>query len=168
MNKFHLQKGYSLMELLIYIAIFIAISVVIIQALVLMMRTYTSAVAYRRLQTNGEIIMERIIRETRSADSINIVSSVFGSHPGVLTVQSTDEDSVAHTVTFSIASGALQIDDNGSVGNLSSSEIVIDALIFRRFTTNSSEGVKVELTISTANGLIVSAPFYSSIVLRDN
>lgn len=168
MNKFHGQQGYSLMELLIYIAIFIAVSVVIIQALVLMMRTYTSAVAYRRLQTNGELVMERIIRETRSADSINVAGSVFGTHPGVLAIQTTDENNIAHAVTFSVVNNVVQINDSGVIGDLSSLEVVVDSLIFRRFTTSNGEGVKVELTLTTANGLIVSAPFYSTVVRRDN
>lgn len=162
------QQGYTLIELVIYLAIFITISLLIIQSLVSSMKTYATASAYRRLQTNGNLVMERIIRETRNANSITLGSSTFDTNPGALSIATTDESGTNRDITFSVSSGAVQINDNGTTGNLTSSEVIVSSLIFRRITSNAADGVKIELTLTTANGRIVSAPFYSTVMLRGN
>ena len=160
--------GYSLIELVIYLAIFIGISVVIIHSLVSIMRTYATAESYRRLQNNGELAMERIVREVRQANSITAGASTFDTSPGTLSIASTDEDSVNHIIVFDVADGALRMTDNADSGNLTSSEVVVSSLLFRNISTAGGGGVKIELVLSTANGHSASAPFYSTVMLRGN
>lgn len=167
MSPRRLQHGYSLIELVIYIALFTLISVVLVKSLVTVMGTYATAQGYRRLQSNGEFIMERITREVRDASDIT-ASSVFDVHPGTLSLTGTDEEGDPTAVSFSVSGGVVQINDNGTVGNLSTSEVVVNSLIFKEVNTSIGEGVKVELSLTTANGYIVSAPFYTTVILRDN
>jgi Tfp pilus assembly protein PilW len=161
------QQGYSLIELVIYIALFTMISIILVRSLLEVMSTYATAQGYRRLQNNGELIMERITREVRDASDIT-ASSILGTNPGTLALTGTDSDENDTAVTFSVSNNAVQINDNGDVGNLSTSEVAVTSLIFRSITTAVGEGVKVELTLTTTNGYIVSSSFYSTIMIRDN
>lgn len=159
MQKRHVTKGYSLLELLIYIALFTLISVVLIRSLVIMMRTYASSQANRRLQNNGDVIMERISREARDADSL---SGTFSTNPGTLTLTGNGA-----TVSFAVVNGAIQVDDGGTVGVLSTDAVAVTNLVFRKIQTPHGEGIKTELTLTTTNSTIKSASFYSSVLLRD-
>lgn len=154
------QTGYSLLELLIYIALFTIISVLLIRSLVVIMRTYASAQANRRLQNNGEVILERISREVRDAKSIS--SGTFSVSPGTLTLIGDDG-----TVSFAVVNGALEINDGGTVGALSTSAVAITTLIFRKIETPNGEGVKTELMLTTTNSTLKSTSFYSTTLLRD-
>lgn len=160
------QSGYSLLELLIYVALFSALSVLLVKSLITSLNVYAAAQSYRRVQAEGELAMERIVREIRSATSITTASSTFDSSPGTLVLVGTDSAGASRTVTFSVVSNQLQINDNGTVGTLTSSTISISSLIFRRITTSYSSAVKVELTLATSVGRSVSASFYDTVILR--
>ena len=130
------------------------------------MRTYATAAGYRRLQNNGELVMQRMSRELRQATSIS--SGTYGSSPGTVTFVSTDASGTTHTITFSVVNGAVQISDNGTTGNLTTNEVTVSNLVFRHIITTYGEGIKIELGLTTANGFIVSGNFYDTIVLRGN
>jgi Tfp pilus assembly protein PilW len=165
MKRLHKQSGYTLVELLVYLVIFILISVAVIQSLVYSMKTYATAQAYRRLQSNGELIMERIVREIRDADAFG-GTSVYDTTPGMLVLYGTDESSASYTRTFTLSGNQVQIIDSSGTNAIASNEVVINSLIFRKITTAAGEGVKIELTLTTANGYINSASFYDTAFLR--
>ncbi|MFZ4500056.1 MAG: PilW family protein [Minisyncoccia bacterium] len=151
--------GYSLLELLIYIALFAMISVLLVHSLVVLMRTYANAASFRRLQNNGELIIERITREVRDAESIS--SGTFGQHPGAITLLN-----AGTPVVFGVSNGAVTITENSTTGILSTNQVTVSAMVFRRITTPAGEGVKVELTLATTGGVVRTASFYSTVLLR--
>lgn len=166
MYWFKRQSGYSLLELLIYVALFSALSVLLVKSLVTSLNVYAAAQSYRRVQAEGELAMERMTREVRSATSITTGSSTFDTSPGVLVLSGTDSSGATRTVTFLVSGGQLQINDNGTTGTLTSSSVSISSLIFRKITTAVGTAVKIELTLSTNVGRSVSASFYDTIILR--
>lgn len=167
MQKTNYSKGYSVIELVVYITLFVLISVVVIQSLIFVMKTYANARSFRTLQQNGELVMERITREVRQASSISVASSVFGSSPGTLTVSGTDTVGVPYTDIFSVVSGAVQLSVNGVTSNLSSSEVTVSNLTFWNITTTSSEAVRIQLSLTTTNIPIVTKSFYTTVILRE-
>jgi type II secretory pathway component PulJ len=159
------QNGYSLMELVVYIALFAMLSIVMTRSLITVMRTYASAKTYRTLQTNGELVMERVAREIREATTIT--SATYDSSPGALALSGIDSTSAVHTASFSVSSGVIQINDNGTTTALSTSDVTVSSLIFRHMTTaGGGHAIKIELTLTTNRGNIASASFYDTIFLR--
>jgi|GEM_PF-2563998 len=157
--------GYSLMELLVYIALFALISLVLINALITVMRTYASAVRYRTLQNNGSLVMERITRELR--EGTTATTSVCATTPGTASIASTDTANVAHTNTFSVSNGIIQLaTDGGAATNLSTSEVTVTSLTFCPITIGTGAAVKTKLVLTTTGTAPYSATFYSTIVLR--
>ncbi|MBP6904565.1 MAG: hypothetical protein KBB91_00725 [Candidatus Pacebacteria bacterium] len=159
------QHGYSVLELLIYIALFAFLSVVLIQSLVTVMKTYTQAQSYRALQTNGEFVMERITRELRNGTTAT--TSACATTPGTLSIASTDSGGTSHTNVFMVADAKAQlVTDGAGAVDLSTTEVSVTSLTFCSLTTPVGQGVKTTLVLSTTKGIPISASFYSTIVLR--
>lgn len=157
------NRGYSLLELIIYIALFAVISVLLVRSLVTVMKTYAKAQNYRRLQNNGELVMERITREVRASKSI--ASGVYTTNPGSLTLLQ-DNEGVPQTVGFSVSDASVQVSVDGSTAPLSTTQVAVTNLIFRTVTTTQGAGIKTELTVTTTSAPIITAKFYSTTLLR--
>ena len=164
MMKNSKQSGYSLIELVVYIAIFAFFAITMTRSLLTVMRTYASAKTYRTLQTNGELIMERISREIR--DATIITSATYDINPGALALSGVDSNNAVRTASFTISGDTIQINDNGTVGTLSTSDVDVSNLIFRRMITSVGNVIKVELNLTTTRGNIASATFYNTIAIR--
>src|SRR3989344_7454323 len=106
------SRGYTLVELLFYIAFFSILSVVVIQSLVTMTRSFKETSIQAELVQSGTII-ERISREIRQAYDI---SSISASNLGLA---STDSAGANKTVEFLLSGTSLQLLENSVLtGNL--------------------------------------------------
>lgn len=168
MKNLRKNSGFSLVEILVYIAVFAVLAVVVINSYATVVASFNETQTNRDLQESGNTVMERISREIRQASSVTVANSTLGSSPGILEMASTDYSGTAQTVKFTLASGAVNLYINGSlIGNLVGQNISATSLIFRRFTTTAGTGVKIELTIQDQRGKDrKTANFYNSIILR--
>jgi type II secretory pathway pseudopilin PulG len=164
------NQGYSIVEILIYLAIFTILSVLVINSFITVTRSFSTTRTNRDLLESGSGAMDRISREIRQAKSVDVPNSTFGTSPGVLSLSSTDSGGTAETVKFIVESGALNVYINGTlVGNLIDSNISVYSLIFRHITTTEGEGVKIELTLQDTPGPTPKLEkFYDTILLRGN
>jgi Tfp pilus assembly protein PilW len=167
MKQPNFSKGYSLIELLVYVSLFVLISIVIIQSLIFTMKTYANARAYRTLQQNGELVMERITREIRQASAVSTGSSTFGSSPGTLSLSGEDSVGTPYTATVSVSGGSVQLATSSVGSTLSSTEVTVSNLTFWNITTATSSAIKIELTLTTLNSPVISSKFYGTAVLRN-
>src|SRR3989344_7004022 len=78
------MKGFSVLEVLIYTAILALISALSVGSILSVYKGFSSTTAMSRISRNGELILDRIVRDIRSASSTDTGISVFGIHPGVL------------------------------------------------------------------------------------
>lgn len=159
-------KGYSFVELIVYMAIFALISLVIIKSLVTSLTIYAQSQTYRKLQGQGELVMKRITRELRQASTVNTASSTFNSATGVLSITGKDTSGVSQTVIFSATSTAVQVSVNGVSSPLTAGQVAPNSLIFRQVTTSTGTAIKVELQLKTTSGYALTAPFYTTVLLR--
>lgn len=166
MRFFKPQSGYSLLELLVYIAIFSTLSILLIKSLVTSINVYAAAQSYRRVEAEGQLAMDRMVSEIRAATTITTAASTFNTNPGVLVLSGTDASGATTTVTFSVVNNQLQINDNGSVGTLTSTSVSVPSLIFRQITTTLGSAVKIELTLTTTVGRTLTTSLYDTAILR--
>ncbi len=166
MRYTHKTDGYSLVELLVYIGLFVAISLVIIQSLLFLMKTYTNARQYRTLQQSAETILERITREVRLSSTVESASSSFGTTLGTLATSGVDSGGNGFANTISVVSGRAQITTNGSSSYLSDTNVTVSELTFWNITTTVGSAVRVKLTLQTTGSPSVSATFYTTAILR--
>lgn len=159
-------KGNSLIELIVYLAIFSVLCLVIIKSLVTSMTVYGQSQGYRKLQAQGELVMERITHELRQATSASITSS--GVSPSTLTLTGKDTSGTSQTFKFDLSgANAVQITTNSTVVSpLTGGNIKASSLIFTTVSTSKGTAVKVNLTLTTTSGYSVSAPFQTTVFLR--
>ena len=159
-NKKH---GYAILELLFYISFFTIISLVVIEAMITMTRSFkeTSIQAEWR---RGEDIMERISREIRTAYDINSIGS------GNLKLNTKDNDGENITIQFLLSGSDIQFfEDEVLVGNLNTPNMLLSGLTFTQINTTKGKAVKIFFTVESASDTLNrTQDFYNTIVLRGN
>lgn len=157
------ERGYALLELLFYIALFTVLSLLVINSLILMTRVFRETMIYGEL-TQSSFIMERISREARQANSINTISVTS------LKLNTKDEAEVDKTIEFILSGSNLQLLENDVfIGNLNTPNIIVADMSFSQIDTLEGSAVKVFLTIRSSNDAFARTfDFYDTIVLRGN
>lgn len=160
------RRGFSIVETLVYISVFSGVFALIIPVLVILSQAQRRIYSFHTINSAAAVSMERITRDVRSASSIDLAGSVFGVHPGELTVVEV-EGAVSTTTRFYLESGALMVDENGVAQGALSENASVVSLVFRRIETASSEGIRIELQLSDSSGTAVEqAAFYSTAFAR--
>ncbi len=164
------KKGFSLVETIIYIGLLVLVLVAIMNMTLSMARAYGYFKLSRHVQTSAINALDRMVRDIRNAQSVNVGQSTLGTSPGVLTLITTSATGTAQTLQFYVATSTLRVkQDGGDVGPLTLSDVSVSSLIFRQISTGISQAVKIELTLSTGSGSTTrTANFYDTAILRDS
>lgn len=160
-KKNKIKSGYALLELLFYIAFFAVLSLIVIDAMVVMAGSFKETTLQAELMQGGTI-MERMSREIRQAYDINSISA------NDLKLNTKDSSGADKTVEFLLSGSNLQLLENAVfTGNLNTPNISITALTFTQITTAKGKAVKVFFTIKSANDTLGrTQDFYDTIALR--
>lgn len=167
MTNAKLKKGYTLVEMVVYVAILSIITVVIANTLVSFSRSYRDLLALRIVDHSGIDAMERITRDTRSATTVDLANSTLGTSPGVLTLIKTT-NSISTTTKFYIQNGILKTDVNGTYsGPLTLSKASVTNLVFTKINSSVGSAVKVDMTIGATVGAVTkNKNYHSTIILK--
>ena len=162
------KKGYTLVEALVYIGVFILISSVIVSLILSVLETNQQASPMNSLSRGAVSVLEPITKEIRGARSVDFVNSSFGTSTGNLQLNTLDISGNLRTVRFYLNSKTVKIDDNGTyLGPLNSSDVSVTALIFNFATSSEQTIIKVELDLTAGSGAFQkSEKFYTAVGLR--
>lgn len=145
--------GFTLIEMLVYVGMLALMVVVIVNAVLAVGSVRGRLGASRELNRSAVTALERVVRDVQSATSTDDGVSVFGSHPGQLTVRGFDGDGNPATIRFALSGDTLEVYENGvALGELTGSDTRVTTLIFRKIATGRSTGVRVEMTLSAGTG----------------
>lgn len=163
-NKKLLSRGFSIIEILIYLAIFGALSVFIINSFIVSVSSFNNISINHSLAEAGISSLDRISREIRQAVSVD----VFNSTSEVLQLNSLDDSGNPIIVKIAKEGSSLNIYKNNILlGNSFDEDIVVQNINFRRIDTVYGEAIKFEITVSSSRGRQnKTINFYNSIVLR--
>ena len=141
------ESGFTLVEAIIYVALFVRLSTLLVDSLVMLSKGYNDVRVNRDLLDSANVSVERMTRDIRGATSwVSGGSSVFGANPGKLTIKNSDNT----TETFQLVSGAVQFTDStGYVSNLTSNEVSVTSLIFANISTANGSAIKIDMTMSS-------------------
>ena len=161
-----LSNGFSLVETIIYLAIFTMVSVLVINSFITVMGSFAVTRTNRSLLEAGVNGMERMSREIRQASSIDLANSNLTN--GILQLNSTETNGDPIVIKFSKEGSILNLYQGGSLsGSLLGENIALDSLIFRRIATAHGEAVKIEMILSdTRSKINKTENFYNTIILR--
>jgi hypothetical protein len=159
------KRGLSIIEIIIYLAIFTAVSIIVINSFMIVLSTFSTIRTNHDLINAGSNSMERISREIRQAKSIDIVNSTLDSDSSVLRLINTD--GIGYVV-FDKDGDDLRISKDGvTIGNLLVDNVKLNKLIFNRISTNNTEGLRIEIEVQDINSKTERIEkFYNTIILR--
>lgn len=159
------KKGSSLIETLLYVGLLSIMVASITSGLGILLKTYQKIKVERKIENSAIASMDRIQREIRNANSVNVGSSSFNSSNGILSLEGIDTSGNTTSFRFYLSGGKIYIDENGTVlGPLSSSGVNVSSLLFNYVSTTTSAMVKTTMTLSS--GSSTEHIFYNSAILR--
>jgi len=180
MKPFFLQKntarrGFTLVEMIIYLAIMTVITVALVRSLVVVFASNRASFADSNIRNSAYSAMENMVREIRGSQSIDTVNSVlYPSQSGVLQLNQVDASGNPYIVKFATTSSLALGMSKGSttpafVGPITANGTKVLNLIFTPINTGRSQAVRIQMNLSaSANGLTKTQWFYDTAVLRDS
>lgn len=163
MHKYSDNKGFTLIEMVIYLGIVGLLTVSTISFVSAISGANIKTYAAQEVHSNSKMSLDVISKKIRSANSVNIGSSVFGVNPGVLSL-SMDNPAENPTV-IRVNAGALEITEGASSPvRITSNNVNISNLVFTDLTGgNSRENIWIALTISYDNTADIEYTYSQSI-----
>lgn len=163
------RLGMTLVETVIYAAILAVVAIAVVSMLLAGLRTFANFRLARNISQSAEVALERLGREIRRAESVDLTQSSLGVHPGRLALTFPIEAG-SETAEFYLSGPTLPVlvlVRGGAEIALTAEGITVENLIFRPANTSLSEGVKIELRLAAAAGSLRRAEnFYLTAGLR--
>jgi prepilin-type N-terminal cleavage/methylation domain-containing protein len=164
-----LQRGFTLIEIIIVIVILSIVSAITIKFLVDSLRIYTMTVDQKTLFDEGKLALERMCRDLRDANSITTPSSGGSSSSGTLLsftrTHATAQDSAGDTIQFILSSGTLQ--RKASARPTVDLASYVTAITVTRGTSPNNE-ITISLTLSrTISGETLSVPLGTKVIPKN-
>ncbi|MBI5816966.1 MAG: type II secretion system protein [Candidatus Yonathbacteria bacterium] len=161
------ERGFTLIEMVVYAAVLGVLTVVAINSMLIMTQAYASLRASRDLNASATAVLERMTREIRTATGID-PSSVTGTNPSDLVLNTKDAGGAATTVEFYVQNGLINVKEGGvAKGALMTSSTQATNFVVRTMSGTNSKAVKIELTITATRGTkSKTRNFYNTVVLR--
>lgn len=163
MHYFHIKQGFSLIEVLVYLAVTVTLAGALVTSFLSLNTVLARNATERTLTQNAQTSLERMVRGIRSADSVNLSLSTLNTSFGTLTLTEG-----ATSTRFFISGGTLSMSVNGAgTGPLTDDGVIVRDVVFNRYVASTTEMVRVSLTLSTIGKSASSTrTFYTSAVLR--
>lgn len=165
------KRGFTLVEMVIYVAFFSVLSIVTVNATIMVMKSFYSLRITQSISQSATTALERMTREIRNAYAVDTANSTLTTNPGRLTLLTKDDAGALTTVEFYMNNSQLNMKVGGvDKGSLVSKTVTMTNLVFRQATSTNSQAVKVEMTLRDSRdvrlGATKTVKYYDTIVLR--
>jgi type II secretory pathway pseudopilin PulG len=170
-TKYINSRGMTLVEALVYISLFAILLVGVINAVMMLTTSYKNVRLTRSIENTAISSIDRMVREIKSARSIDFGNSSFSSSPGSLSLNTIDDEENESNIRFFIQNYRLYIQESGvNLGPLSPSGIAVSSLVFRNITSTSSSAIKIEMTLTgtSTNPESITKNFQTTAILKND
>lgn len=163
MKKPFNNRGFTLVEVMVYLAILVIVSSVSVATLISYQDVIAEQKVKRLLTSNAQSVLERATREIRNADALDQFGSTLGTGSDVIDLTNIGDD-----VVISASGGAISI----AVGSapavlLTDDEVNVDNFTAEFFDNGVTEFVSLAITLSATSSQRASTEtFYGGAVLR--
>ncbi len=157
------QGGFSLVEVLIYLAVTILISLAGVFTYLSLDTVLVRNATERAVNHGAMVALERIGHEIRQSVSVNTLQSTFGTTTSELTLVRG-----ATSTNFVVVSGALVLSVNGVVlGPLTGDDVSVQSFVVNRYVGTTTDLIRVALTLSgNSKAASTTRTYHTSAVLR--
>lgn len=155
------SSGFTLVELIVYLAIFSVASVLVVMSVIQLAQVFGKARSERLIALSAESALDRILREVRLACDISV-------SPDFLTLTLTTFPDFGEGKDCSIGTGPRTINFDSANGwvlldgiLLTSPNITVSNFAFTEVTSAPQKAVHVRMTITSGQGRYLASRTYS-------
>lgn len=166
MNNYLHHKGFSLVELVVYIGSMTVVLLAIAYMLSNAYGFYTSVLAGSRADRAAGTMMQVLATELRSGGAINQTQSIFNTPHGQLTIAAYNGTTEV-SKEFGLLNNrvVLEVDNNSTY--LTPADMQVTKLLFTQIVTPVSYAVRYELDLTySVRGELVTKTYPGVVVLR--
>ena len=147
-----MQKGFTLIEILIYVSLIGLVSVGFINFALSTNLSRSKVFVVQETQANARVALDLISQKIRVSNGLNVASSTFDSDPGVLSLSMADNFKNPTVIDLDQNDGVLQITEGTSTPEtVTSDEVRVTNLVFTNLTSSSTrEAIRVEFSVAYA------------------
>jgi len=149
------RRGFTLMEVLVYIAILAIVILVISSFLIWAVRTNTKNKVMAETLDNARRAVEIITHEIKEAESIYAPTSIFDSHPGQLSLETKKYSPVGESLTyvdFYLCENHLCLKkESQDPIFLTSDRVEVKNLIFSQIISGQIPSIQIDLRVDYKN-----------------
>lgn len=149
------QRGFTLIEVLVYAVIFVIIGGVASAFFIQIINLAESSRRSRESLDNAQRSMNVIVQEIKHASAVYTPTSSFGSHPGQLSLETTRDLPSGETTTFVdfyLDDDRIYVKREGKSAELLNSEKVkVTNLVFTHLNGGGNSSIQVNLTVEYAD-----------------
>lgn len=146
-----MRKGFTLVEILVYIGIFFLVITIIISFVFWLIRSNTKLKVMREALNNADRVMEIITYETKKAKGIYIPTT----NSGQLSLETTNhlpEGEKSTYIDFYLCDSALCLKkESQDPIVLTSNSVEITNLVFTRILSGEADSIQIDLSVSYKN-----------------
>lgn len=160
------RSGFSLVEVLVYLAILTLVLNVMIGSLVLMAQMQERVVAGKVLDRSANLAIDRITREIKKSEGLDMSGSVFQDPDGVLLLEQADEGDVEFYLS---GDNSLYMEKDGVTRRLTHSDVSLESFYIEEVAAGETQAVRVRLFFRApySDGSI-DQRFYTTAILKDS
>ena len=151
------KKGFTLIEILIYIAVLGLIMFSFLSYVIIMSGSKQKAYVSEEVHSNLRQAFNVMNQKIKVAN--DVLTPMIGNSSDSLTLNSSTGQ-----IVFSITGGVLKITENGETFSVTSDEVVVSNLLFTNLTPQTSErdNISIEITIDYKGGGGVTSNYTQS------
>ncbi len=155
-----MKRGFTLVEIIVYAALLASAAILIVNMLINLIGVFTAVRLTREVNQAASTAMERLVRASRAATSINLAASSLAADPAVIVLNDgTDMRVINNQLTVQTSGGQRQV--------LTGSNMVVTSFTANRVVTGTIEGVRFVLTLTDQRvGQSRTEKFYGGAILR--
>jgi len=156
-------KGFTLIEMLIYVTLLAVVGVLVVNAMVFFAPSYSSLKVSRDINSAGIATIERVTREVRSARSVDTVKSIFNVSEGKLVV-----NNASGSVELYLSNGRVYVEDGTGPSAITRKNVTVTSLLFKHIISPESETIQMDMTVEgVGRSSTKTETFHAAVVLRN-
>lgn len=142
------KKGFSLLEMLVYIAVLAVATLIVVGVFISINQGRARTEAVAEVNSNIRFTMEKINQDLKSASSVSVPATA-GATSTSLTIEISGTE-----IVYCVSSGYLRRQSAGACGDFSetitSDTVVVDNMVFERIENSNPVIQKTIITVKTS------------------
>ena len=167
-----MKKAFTLVEFLIYIALFSITATMVTSLVVKFIQTTRTINALKEIQENEKIAIDTISQEVKQSLGVYIPTSVFGTNPGQLSLETKNylppQEQTTYVDFYVDGQGIYRKRENEAPSRITSQGVEVTNFTTVLISQAQIPAIRIDLTLASTDLPNSSFPISFTVSLRSN